>query len=97
VRARDRDAPDLSRRFISRTQARPQLRGPAADYLWDPALARMAQTGTTVMEERLILVLLTDLAAGKRIASGQKNGLPKQGRAAQLVAERDQGRDGWSL
>jgi uncharacterized protein (TIGR02679 family) len=40
-----------------------RLRGPASSSSWDPPLAqRMAQTGRAVMEERLIPVLLADLA-----------------------------------
>lgn len=47
-----------------------RLRGTAADSPWDPPLAkRMAQTGRAVMEERLIPVLLADLAADRHIAS----------------------------
>ncbi len=39
------------------------LRGPAAESPWDPALAeRMAQTGNAVMEERMIPLLLADMA-----------------------------------
>ncbi len=40
------------------------LRGPAAASPWDPPLAeRMAQTGSAVMEERVIPLLLADMAA----------------------------------
>jgi uncharacterized protein (TIGR02679 family) len=39
------------------------LRGPAAPSPWDPPLAeRMAQTGNSVMEERMIPILLADIA-----------------------------------
>jgi hypothetical protein len=39
------------------------LRGPPTDSPWEPALAPlMASTGRAVMEERLIPVLLADLA-----------------------------------
>jgi uncharacterized protein (TIGR02679 family) len=39
------------------------LRGPAAPSPWDPPLAeRMAQTGSAVMEERMIPLLLADIA-----------------------------------
>ena len=39
------------------------LRGPAAPSPWDPPLAgRMAQTGNAVMEERMIPLLLADIA-----------------------------------
>jgi uncharacterized protein (TIGR02679 family) len=39
------------------------LRGPAAESPWDPPLAgRMAQAGSAVMEERMIPLLLADMA-----------------------------------
>jgi uncharacterized protein (TIGR02679 family) len=48
------------------------LRGPAAESPWDPPLAeRMAQAGSAVMEERMIPLLLTDLAAGVDLARGR--------------------------
>ena len=41
------------------------LRGPAAPSPWDPLLAeRMAQIGSAVMEERMIPLLLADIARG---------------------------------